>query len=257
MSRAKLTLTGTGGSMGIPMLGCSCSVCQSSDPRNQRLRTAALLEWEGRRAAIDVGPDFRQQMLRAGIDHLDGVILTHAHYDHIGGIDELRAYYFRHHESIPCLLSQETADDIQKRYDYLFRRRAPYETPHLALKVIGDEPMGSTQFLGRMVEYVTYYQAGMRVLGFRFGRLAYLTDLYAPTEEIVGALKGVETLVVSALRDTPSPVHLTFDEAIHFSERVGAKQTLFTHIAHESSHDQCLPAGISMAYDGLEIEFEW
>lgn len=257
MSRASITLLGTGGSMGVPMVGCSCPVCTSNDPRNHRLRTAAILSWEDGQVVIDVGPDFRQQMVSHKILEISGLILTHAHYDHIGGIDDLRAYSFLHKRPVPCLLSQETLDDLYQRYDYLFRSEA---TPHLDFQLVPNSPIGELTFLGKRIGYLSYKQGGMRVLGYRFGDLAYLTDLYSPDSSLLTPLEGVRTLIVSALRPTPSPVHLSIDQAVDFAQQVGAEQTYFVHIAHEVDHEvvgRSLPKGISLGYDGMELSFEW
>jgi phosphoribosyl 1,2-cyclic phosphate phosphodiesterase len=261
MNEARLTLVGSGASMGVPMIGCQCKVCQSDDPFNHRTRSAALIEWEGRCLLIDAGPDVRQQMLRNQIDSLDGLILTHSHYDHMSGIDELRAFYYLQKEPIPCLLSPETLSEMRTQFGYLFHeeRDGSYVTPHFQFHAVPEE-RGKVDFLGRPVSYFSYEQAKMRVLGLRFGDLAYVTDIYRFPPTLLEDLKGVRLLLLSALRFTPSPVHLSIDQAIELAREVGAEKTYFIHIAHDLDHrrtNRMLPDGIALGYDGLELEFQW
>lgn len=260
MIKAKLLFLGTGGSMGVPLIGCKCAVCTSSSPKNKRLRPSALLTLEDKRnILIDAGQDYRTQALRYGIDDLDGVIFTHAHYDHTAGIDDLRVYYIRDKAPLPCLLSAATADDIQSRFSYLFKDKgSPKLIPKFAFQILEGE-RGSTEFLGLKVGYMTFEQAKMAVNGFRFGNLAYVSDIRHYPETIFDDLKGVENLVVSALRFEKSPLHLSIEEAVAFAQRVEAKQAWFTHLAHEVEHDaanRLLPPNIQIAYDGLVIDFE-
>ncbi|MBP9842053.1 MAG: MBL fold metallo-hydrolase [Simkaniaceae bacterium] len=235
--------------MGIPVAGCLCPVCQSGHPSNDRLRPAALIQDDANRTfVIDMGPDFRFQALKYQIHQIDGILITHTHYDHIAGLDEIRSYHFRQGKPIPILLSRESYYDCKIRYYYL---------PDLCLKyTILDDAMGTINFEGLPLTYLSYRQAMMQVLGFRMGQFAYITDIQEHSDEVIGALQGVETLVVSALRWSKSPVHLTIDEAVAFSEKVGAKKTYFTHIAHELDHEstnKVLPKNIQLAYDGLEL----
>lgn len=235
--------------MGIPVAGCPCPVCQSGHPSNQRLRPAALIrDGEGRTFVIDMGPDFRFQALKYQINHIDGVLITHTHYDHIAGFDEIRPYYFRQQKPIPVLLSRESYLDCKIRYYYLPESCTKY--------TVLDEAQGVIDFEGLPLTYLSYRQGMMQVLGFRIGTFAYITDIQEHSDEVIKALKGVDTLVVSALRWSKSPVHFTIDEAVSFSEKVGAKKTYFTHIAHELDHESTnreLPKNIQLAYDGLEL----
>lgn len=247
--------------MGVPVVGCTCAVCRSDDPRNRRLRTSALVEVGGRRLLIDAGPDARQQLLQHEVGSLDGLILTHSHYDHISGIDELRAFYYMRHLPLPTLLSPESLDEMCTRFGYLFRagEDGDYVTPHFAFQLVEQE-RGSTHFLEREIGYFSYIQAGMRVLGLRLGDLAYVTDIVEPPPTMVDDLKGVRTLLLSALRFGHSPVHLSIDQAVELAQQVGAEQTYFIHIAHDLDHERTnrlLPRGIALGYDGLELAFSW
>lgn len=251
---------GTGGSMGIPVIGCHCPVCSSESPCNQRLRPSGLLTIGNKKLLIDCGPDFRIQALRHHLDTLDGIIITHAHHDHIAGIDELRVYSMHRKVSLPCLLSKETADDLKIRYHYIFQEKAlPNKLlPQMSLQVL-DKTHGQTVFQGIKIHYMSYHQAGMQVNGFRFGNFAYVSDIRHYQERIFKDLHGIETLVLSALRYTQSDFHFSIDEAITFANRVGAKHTWLTHIAHELEHEATnayLPHNIRMAYDGLELTFQ-
>lgn len=254
-----LLFLGTGGSAGVPMITCKCPVCTSNSPLNKRCRPSALLTLGKKSYLIDVGPDFRIQALRYNIDHLDGVLLTHTHYDHIGGLDELRIFYFHHNKRLPVLASIETYDELRNRFHYLFKTKQADGTLQSQLNFeILERDFGSYHFQGLPLQYVSYFQANMKVTGYRFGNLAYISDIRKYDERVVEALKGIDTLVLSALRYDPSEVHFSIEEAIEFSKRVDARRTFFTHIAHDLDHDETnkkLPSNIRLAHDGLEIDF--
>lgn len=256
---AKLTFLGTGGSMGIPVVSCRCAVCASPCSFNKRLRPSALLEIDKKRYLIDCGPDFRLQALAHSLMNLDGVILTHSHHDHCSGIDELRIFTFKRGSTLPCIMSDETYGDLLKRYYYIFDNthiEHKYTTNFTPILTEGDR--GSLLFEGLKISYFSYKQGGMKVNGFRFGNLAFLTDVKDYDDSIFEFLEGVDTLILSALRFTHSPLHLSVDEAIDFAKRVNAPRTWLTHIAHELEHEAgnaYLPANIRLAYDGLEIPF--
>lgn len=246
--------------MGIPVIGCPCAVCRSDSPCNQRLRPSGLLIIENKKFLIDCGPDFRLQALRYHIDHLDGVLITHSHHDHIAGIDELRVYFMHSRQALPCLLSSSTLLDLKSRYPYIFdvqnvkSKLTPRLEPHLLKQEFGEQA-----FQGIPIKYATYEQTGMKVNGFRIGNLAYFSDLKNYTEEVFTCLQGVETLIISALRFDSAYAHLSVDEAIAFSKKAGAHHTWITHIAHELEHEKAneyLPANVRMAYDGLEIDLD-
>lgn len=258
--KGQFLFLGTGASMGTPVVTCKCKVCLSKDPHNKRLRPSGLLKIQGKRFLLDAGPDFREQALKYGIDSLDGVLLTHGHYDHIAGLDDLRVFYFLKHQTLPCLLSRATYHDLKMRYPYFFEGK-PDEVlggARFQFKVI-DEEKGDILFCNFPWTIVSYIQNQMQVTGFRIGNFAYVMDLKEYNSTIFESLKGVEVLVMSGLRDRPSPAHLTLDEALNFSKKVGAKQTWFSHVSHELDHaetNQRLPEEAQLAYDGLEVSID-
>jgi len=257
--KGKLTFIGTGASMGVPIIGCQCEVCCSLNPHNQRLRPSALMQMENKKFLIDIGPDFRQQALRYQIHALDGLILTHAHHDHTAGLDDIRPLYYNRKEPLPILLSDDTAFDIQKRFDYLFVAN-PYlvgNRSKLDLHLLPNDK-NETRFEGIDVHYVNYEQGQMKVNGFQFGSLAYLSDIKDFNESIFEKLQGIKTLIISALRFTPSPMHLSVDEAIDFAGRIEAEKVWITHISHDLDHEKTnayLPPHVRLAHDGLTIDF--
>ncbi|HNA62371.1 MAG TPA: MBL fold metallo-hydrolase [Rhabdochlamydiaceae bacterium] len=256
--KSSFLFLGTGASMGTPVLTCQCAVCSSSDMHNQRLRPSGLLKIGDKRFLIDVGPDYRMQALKYGVERLDGVLITHTHYDHIAGLDDLRVYYFFHKKTLPCLLSDDSLAELKIRNHYFFEKSTDdvMGGSRFNFEVIKDH-FGSVDFGGEQWQTMTYEQGGMKVTGYRWGKFAYVMDLKNFTEEIYSALKGVEVLIMSALRYRPSPAHLTMEEAVVFAKRVGAKQTWFSHVAHDLDHatiNRELPEGMKLAHDGLEID---
>lgn len=257
MNKSELLFLGTGGSMGIPAIGCGCAVCTTLNPHNKRMRPSALLEIGDKRLLIDCGPDFRWQALKYNIKTLSGVIFTHNHYDHTAGVDELRAYYMHTHKLLPCLLSKETEEDLIRRFYYIFERDMTYDKLLAKFSLENfKEDRGDTSFLGIPLHYFSYTQAESKVTGLRFGKLAYVTDIKVYPETIFEDLSGVDTLILSALRMAPSALHFSVDEAVEFSHKVGAKNVWLTHISHEMDHDKInayLPEHIKLAYDGLRV----
>lgn len=258
MKKGSFVFLGTGASIGIPVIGCYCSVCQSGSVKNQRTRVSGLIRVGDAVFLIDCGPDLRMQMLREKVETITGLLMTHTHFDHVAGLDDLRPFCFGRKDPIPCLLSKDSFEDVAKRYRYLMQDLAPLETPYTKLKfqIIPDN-FGTVFFEGYEWQYVSYFQQGMKVTGYRLGDLAYISDILHYTDEVVERLKGVKTLIVGALRESPSKAHFSIVEAIEFAKRIGAKSTYLTHIGHEVDHETVaaqLPSGIYLAYDGLEIE---
>lgn len=256
----RLIFLGTGGSVGVPMIGCTCPICLSEDSKNKRLRPSVLLKLGQKQFLIDVGPDFRFQALRLGITMLDGLLLTHAHHDHTAGLDDLRPIYHRRKAPLPILLSEKTAEDLKMRFYYLFQNPNDPEQfkSHFDLHLLSKQN-GEEYFQGFIFHYVTYTQGGMPVNGFRIGDLAYLSDIRQYDASIFEQLKGVRYLIISSLRYTPSPLHFSVDEAIDFAKELQVEFVWLTHLSHDLEYHQTnayLPANVRLAYDGLEIEFE-
>ncbi len=258
--QGRFLFLGTGGSMGVPVIGCPCSVCHSQLAVNCRKRSAGLITLADKVFLIDAGPDFREQALRFSVQRLDGVLLTHHHFDHVGGLDDLRIYYLIQKKPLPCLLSQDTMEELRARYHYIFRPREEGKslTAQLDFHLLPDD-FGFIDFQGVKFQYMTFSQAETKVTGYRIGTLAYVSDIREYSEELLIALKGVKTLIVSALREVPTRMHFSIDEAVAFARLVGAKQTYLTHIAHDLDHQAThaiLPDDIRLGFDGLEITFE-
>ena len=263
-----LTFLGTGTSMGVPTLGCDCQVCTSADPRDRRLRPSVLLRWHepetgtgqtGQRervVVIDTGPDFREQALRNGLTRVDAVLYTHSHADHILGLDDLRPLsftVFREGGPIPLYATPETAEALERIYDYTFSPQATYPNrARVQLEPLGERtPVYGVEFLR-----VPVLHGQKEIAGFRFGRAAYLTDVSAIPESSFALLEGLDHLVLSALRHKPHPSHATVEQAVAWASRIGARHTWLTHIAHELGHDETnrgLPDGVRLAYDGLSL----
>ncbi len=252
MSVSKLLFLGTGSSLGVPLLGCTCAVCTSIDKKNNRLRPSVLISHLGKRFIIDAGPDFRTQALRYGFASVDGFLFTHAHFDHIGGIEDIRALSFCSQKRVSCLFSKETLESVHKRCHYLFHPHPFFDVTLL------PEDHGEIDFEGVCFTYVSYYQGQMKVNGFRIGDVAYVSDIRRFDEAILPYLQGAGILVLSAIHNEPSGAHFSFEEGIAFSRRVLAKSTYFTHLSHHVDHDlasRSLPKNFYVGYDGLEIFF--
>ena len=256
--KPSLLFLGTGSSTGIPVIGCKCAVCLSSSKYNRRMRPSAWIKHGKSTYLIDVGPDFRNQALLFHLPKMDALFLTHTHFDHIAGIDELRSYAFDDPSKISCILSKESYEDLKVRYDYLMM---PSDkgilNSQLDFKILENES-GSSNVAGIDFKYVSFSQKGMNVTGYIFGNLAYICDIKDYSDEILTDLKGIEILIISAARETSSRMHLSLAEAIDFSRKVHAKKTYFTHISHDMDHETIskrLAPDQQLAYDGLEIEF--
>ena len=259
----KLTFLGTGTSQGVPTIGCRCTVCRSTDPRDRRLRSSALVEWQGKRLLVDAGPDLRYQLLRAEVRHLDGILLTHEHKDHIGGLDDVRALNFVDYpEAIhptDIYATHRTLTTVRKDFDYAFVTNKYRGVPEIRLHEIAQsEPfcIGACE----IVPIAGQHSSRFEVTGYRFGRLAYLTDFKQIAEAEVEKLMGVEVLVVNALRHTPHDSHFNVEEALALIGKVQPHRALLTHMSHEigrhAEAQELLDDGVVFAYDGLSVEIE-
>ncbi|RZF62289.1 MBL fold metallo-hydrolase [Sphingobacterium corticibacterium] len=255
----KVTFLGTGTSQGVPVIACQCAVCQSTDAHDKRLRTSIMIQLDDdTNIVVDTGPDFRYQMLREDVRRLDAVLVTHAHKDHIAGMDDVRAFNYQQQESIPVYGTVITHESLKREFYYAFGEQKYPGVPRLELRPIlagetfrvGSQPIIPIE--------VMHYK--MPVMGFRLGNFAYITDAKTVSDESKALLKGVDTLVINALQEEPHISHFTKEEAITFAEEIQAKTTYFTHISHRfGKHEDIetkLPEGIRVAYDRLVIDVQ-
>lgn len=252
----RFTFLGTGTSVGVPTIGCKCKVCQSTDAHDKRLRASALVETPTTRVLIDCGPDFRQQMLGREFRRIDAVLLTHVHYDHVGGLDDLRP--FCRFGRVNIYADSFTANGLRHTIPYCFDEHKYPGVPNISLKVIKPHVRLTVGDIDIMPIQVLHDR--LPILGFRIGDLAYITDMKTIGDDEFEYLKGVRVLIVNALRFSPSHhSHMIVDEAIAFSRRLGAVQIFFTHMGHDiglhADVNNSLPAGFKLAYDGQTFDF--
>ena len=251
----RVTMVGSGTSIGVPVIGCSCPVCTSDDPRNKRMRPGLKLEFgDGRVVLVDTPTDLREQALRFGLPRLDAVLFTHPHADHIFGLDDIRIFNFRQRRAIPCYGSEATLVAIRRTFAYVFE--------------VGQEGGGKPQLdlipvrapfplLGRTVVPVPVWHGTMEVFGYRLGDFAYVTDCNVIPETSFQLLEGVEILILDALRYRPHSTHFSVGEAVEVAERIGARRTILTHFSHDVDHSApavSLPEGVELGYDGLAFD---
>jgi len=252
----RITLLGTGTSTGVPMIGCRCSVCTSPDPRDRRLRTSALIESDDGNLLIDAGPDMRQQLLAAQVRSLHGVLLTHEHQDHIGGLDDLRPLNYRMQSSVTLYSQQRTLDAVKLRYHYAFSEsNGESSRPNLALAPIA--PWHPLTIANLTIMPIPIAHGSLNILGFRIGNFAYITDASALSDAVCHALQGVNILVINALREEPHPMHLSFAQATDYVDQIGPKRAYLVHLSHDVRHADLaprLPLHIQPGYDGLMFE---
>lgn len=256
--QATLTILGSGTSMGVPTLGCTCAVCTSTDPRNNRMRPSIAIEWKDYRVVIDTGPDFRTQALREKITSLDAVFYTHAHADHILGLDDLRPLTFQRPEKMPLYADNTTADVLERIFEYTFSPNAKYPTrARVDLRRLNGHE--SVEVGGVRFQRVPIQHGRLEVGGYRFGSAAYLTDMSAIPESSLPLLEDLDILILDALRITPHPSHANVEEALKWIELVKPRRAFFTHISHEleqSATEAELPPHVRLAYDGMRLSFE-
>lgn len=251
----RLTFLGTGTSQGVPMIGCDCEVCRSTDPRDKRLRSSVMIESNGARIVIDAGPDFRYQMLREGVKDIDAILLTHEHTDHIMGLDDVRAFNYFCSKSIEVWATERVQNIVRKNFDYAFSDHPYPGAPRITLRTIAEESfkVGTTEITPIFGRHFT-----LPVTGFRIGPVAYLTDFNHIEDNELEKLKGVEVLVINALRHQRHISHFTLDQATEIARRVGAPRTYFTHMSHQiglhAEAGKNIPEGTHFAYDRLIVE---
>ncbi len=248
----KIIFLGTGTSTGVPEIGCKCAVCTSPDARDKRLRASLYVEYREKRFVIDCGPDFRQQMIRAGIDKIDSLFITHEHYDHTGGMDDLRPFCREY--PVKTFLEKRVAQSIKGRFPYCFNEIKYAGVPDIQLWEINASPF-MTEGVEIIPIRVMHYR--LPILGYRIGNMAYITDMLTIPEAELPKLENLDVLIVNALRRTRHISHQTLDDALALIERLTPKQAYLTHMSHHmglhAEVSTLLPENVTMAYDGLEV----
>jgi phosphoribosyl 1,2-cyclic phosphate phosphodiesterase len=252
----QLTFLGTGTSQGVPLIGCDCPVCQSPDPRDSRLRSSVMLEWDDQRFVIDTGPDFRQQMLRETVKHLNGIVFTHEHKDHVAGLDDIRAFNFMTQKPMDIYCTEAVEFALKREFSYAFHNKNYPGVPQMELHRIHEKPfvLGDRTWIPLPVMH-----AKMPVLGFRIGPLSYITDANFISIETQEKIRGSEVLILNALRHQQHISHFTLSEAIEMATQLEIPKVYFTHISHQLGlHEEVsssLPQHMQLAYDGLKLQF--
>ena len=251
----KITFLGSGTSQGVPIIACSCDVCTSLNPKDKRLRSSVLIQLGDKNIVVDTGPDFRQQMLNCKIKHLDAILFTHAHRDHLAGLDDIRGFNYIMKQAIDVYCEDIVEAAIKKEFFYAFTEPKYPGVPEMNLHTITSQPFS---LFNTQIEPIRVFHYKLPVLGFKINNFVYITDANRIEEQEIEKIKGCDVLVLNALRREHHISHFTLQEAIDMSKRIGAKQTYFTHISHQLGfHDEVeneLPNNIHLAYDGQEIE---
>jgi phosphoribosyl 1,2-cyclic phosphate phosphodiesterase len=253
----KITVLGSGTSVGVPTIGCDCAVCTSTDPRDNRMRPSILISYGERNVLVDTTPDFRTQALRARIRRLDAVLFTHAHADHVMGFDDVRPFNFHQSGDIPIYAAPNTMSAIQQSFPYIFDGvKKVTNVPHVQPQLIDGTPF---DLFGLEFVPIPVMHGPQAIYGFRFGNAAYLTDHSEIPPSSMELLRGLDVIFLDALRYKPHPTHSTVDRSIRTAEELGVRRAFFTHIGHDLGHQRAesmLPPHIRLAYDGLEVVVE-
>ena len=253
----KITLLGTGTSQGVPVVGCQCEVCKSNDPRDNRLRTSAFVETDGVRLLIDAGPDLRQQLLRENISHVDAVLVTHEHKDHLAGLDDIRPVYFIQKQPMDIYAMQRVLTVIRKDYDYAFK-----DNPYPGAPSFQLHPVRYDRFFVKNVEIqpIQVRHLTLPILGYRIGTFAYITDASFVADSELAHLQDLDVLVVNALHHEKHYSHFNLEQALHFVEVVRPKHAYLTHVSHHmglyTDVEKTLPPHVTLGYDGLQITID-
>ncbi len=249
----KITFLGTGTSTGVPEIGCQCAVCTSTDKRDWRMRTSLLIETEGQRILLDCGPDFRWQMIKNQIYHLDAVLISHEHYDHVGGLDDLRP--FCKIKDMDIYTESNVVNAIITRMPYAFREFKYPGVPKLSLHIVDEKPFKAA---GTEIIPIRVFHGQLPILGFRIGNMAYLTDVKDLPESEFEKLKDLDALVITALRKGAHPTHLSLEESLGYIEKIAPKTAYLIHMSHRiglyREVEKELPPHVHLSYDGLEIQ---
>jgi len=257
---ATLTFLGTGTSMGVPTLGCDCVVCTSTDPHNRRTRPSIRLAYDGRTVLIDTGPDFHAQAVREGVRRVDAVLYTHGHADHVMGFDDLRPLSFYAKGNLPIYADDKTAKNIERIFEYTFRKEDRYPTSaRVEIHRIDPIPGAGIDLFGACFRRIPVTHGREEITGYRFGNAAYLTDMSDIPEVSLPLLQDLDVLVLDALRRDPHPSHSHLDKSVAIVEQLKPRRAFFTHMSHDLDHastEATLPPHIRLAYDGLQIQFE-
>jgi len=251
----EVTVLGSGTSHGIPMIGCSCAVCTSNDPRDKRTRASIFVRFGGVRILVDTAPELRLQCIANGINALDAVLFTHHHADHVVGLDDLRRFNWLRKGPVPCYGTERTLGALRRMFLYAFDPAAdsPHSRPVLELNTIDPGPF---KVGGETIIPIPLMHGPSAVLGFRFGRFAYCTDCNLISDRSMELLSNLEVLLLDALRITPHPAHFSLDQAVEMARVIGAGRTYFTHMTHQLQHEstnRSLPEGMELSYDGMRI----
>jgi len=250
----KITFLGTGTSQGIPVIGSKHPVCLSNNPKDTRLRTSALIQWNNKNIVIDCGPDFRAQMLNSGCDRVDAIFFTHEHNDHVSGLDDIRPFYFRQ-GNIPIYASERVIHALNKRFDYIFKNEGNIPgTPNVTTNIIDDNFMFNKQ----EVVLLNAFHGNLPINGFRFDNLAYFTDVKTINQDEYFKLKDLDVLIINALRIEEHYSHLNLNDALEIISKIKPKRAYLTHISHKLGFHKdvqlSLPENVFLAYDGLQVE---
>ena len=250
----KITFLGTGTSQGIPVIGSKHPVCLSNNPKDTRLRTSALIQWNNKNIVIDCGPDFRAQMLNSGCDRVDAIFFTHEHNDHVSGLDDIRPFYFRQ-GNIPIYASKRVIHALNKRFDYIFKNEGNIPgTPNVTTNIIDDNFIFNKQ----EVVLLNAFHGNLPIHGFRFDDLAYFTDVKTINQDEYFKLKDLDVLIINALRIEEHYSHLNLNDALEIISKIKPKRAYLTHISHKLGFHKdvqlSLPENVFLAYDGLQVE---